>query len=206
MVEGGSSRSPTVHDHEGESAGVSRGISRPRAGASLFLWLWTQRGARRRVTRRRGYRTRSEDGVVSSASWLGIGSVAGCWRPTPSAPRVAPWRAQARHSRRVGPREREFGLCDGRPPRGGLGHRWQERWHRQIARLGGTVRGARGAWTLPRGAGSAGAAAGRLGRAERRGRACRASARASAAKARKRGPIYPALGILVLNAAMSPGG
>ena len=86
MVEGGSSRSPTVHDHEGESAGVSRGISRPRAGASLFLWLWTQRGARRRVTRRRGYRTRSEDGVVSSANWLGIGSVSGCWCRRPPRP------------------------------------------------------------------------------------------------------------------------
>jgi hypothetical protein len=30
---------------KGESVGDSRGISRPRAGASLLLWLWTQRGA-----------------------------------------------------------------------------------------------------------------------------------------------------------------
>ena len=37
---------------------------------------------------------------------------------TPSAPRLAPWSAQARHSGRIGPRCRTLRLCDGRPLEG----------------------------------------------------------------------------------------
>ena len=62
---------------KGESVGDSRGISRPRADASLLLWLWTQRGARRRA--RVGWgagRAAREKWLAVQAGWASLALLA----------------------------------------------------------------------------------------------------------------------------------